>query len=80
MLLASGRDGQPDTSVGPWFLVLAVTSLLVILAAAPEVYDQALRLPSGNHKKVEVAFLVALVGLITLLGDCCFVSDSSVTW
>jgi hypothetical protein len=27
----------------------AVTSLLVLLAAAPEVYDQALRLPTGNR-------------------------------
>jgi cell division protein FtsW (lipid II flippase) len=49
------------------FLVLAMTSLLVILAAAPEVYEQALRLPTGNHK-VEVAFLMALVGFITLPG------------
>jgi hypothetical protein len=49
------------------FFVLAMTSLLVILAAAPEVYDQALRLPTGN-RAVEVAFLAALLGFITLLG------------
>jgi hypothetical protein len=49
------------------FFVLAVTSLLVILAAAPEVYDQALRLPTGN-RPVEIAFLAALLGFITLLG------------
>jgi hypothetical protein len=49
------------------FFVLAMTSLLVILAAAPEVYDQALRLPAGN-RAVEIAFLAALLGFITLLG------------
>jgi hypothetical protein len=48
------------------FFVLAMTSLLVILAAAPEVYDQALRLPIGN-RAVEIAFLAALLGFITLL-------------
>jgi hypothetical protein len=49
------------------FFVLAMTSLLVILAAAPEVYDQALRLPTGN-RAVEIAFLAALLGFIALLG------------
>jgi hypothetical protein len=49
------------------FFVLAMTSLLGILAAAPEVYDQALRLPTGN-RAVEIAFLAALLGFITLLG------------
>jgi hypothetical protein len=49
------------------FFMLAVTSLLVILAAAPEVYDQALRLPTGSHA-LEITFLAALVGFITLLG------------
>jgi hypothetical protein len=49
------------------FFLLAVTSLLVILAAAPEVYDQALRLPTGSHA-VETTFLAALVGFIALLG------------
>jgi hypothetical protein len=49
------------------FFVLAMTSLLLILAAAPEVYDQALRLPTGN-RAVEIAFLAALLGFITLLG------------
>jgi hypothetical protein len=48
------------------FFVLAMTSLLLILAAAPEVYDQALRLPTGN-RAVEIAFLAALLGFITLL-------------
>mgnify|MGYP003289301601 CR=1 FL=1 len=49
------------------FFVLAVTSLLVILVAAPEVYDQALRLPTGS-RAVEIAFLAALLGFIALLG------------
>ena len=49
------------------FFVLAVTSLLVILVVAPEVYDQALKLPTGNHQ-LEAAFLAALLSFITLLG------------
>jgi hypothetical protein len=48
------------------FFVLAVTSLLVILVAAPEVYDQALRLPSGSRWG-EAAFLATLSGFIVLL-------------
>src|SRR5215207_8475793 len=47
------------------FFLLAVISLLVILAAAPEVYDQALRLPTGN-RAVEIAVLAALIGFVTL--------------
>ena len=49
------------------FFVLAVTSLLVILVAAPEVYDQALKLPTGS-RAAEVAFLTALLCFIALLG------------
>jgi hypothetical protein len=49
------------------FFLLAVISLLVILAAAPKVYDQALRLPTGN-RVVEIAVLAALIGFVTLLG------------
>jgi hypothetical protein len=30
------------------FFVVALISLLVILVAAPDVYDQALRLPDGS--------------------------------
>jgi hypothetical protein len=48
------------------FFVLAVTSLLVILVVAPEVYDQALSLPSDS-RAAQVAFLAALVGFIALL-------------
>jgi hypothetical protein len=49
------------------FFLLAVASLLVVLAAAPELNDQALRLPSGN-RTVGVAFLAAPIAFITLLG------------
>jgi hypothetical protein len=47
-----------------FFLVVWV-SLLVILVAAPDVYDQALSLPDGRG--TELAFLAALSGLIGLL-------------
>jgi hypothetical protein len=54
------------------FFVLAVTSLLAILAAAPEVYDQALRPPTGN-RAVEIAFLAGVlrvpVAILQLTGD-----------
>jgi hypothetical protein len=48
-----------------FFLVVWV-SLLVILVAAPEVFDQALRLPT-DHRVVELAVLAGLSGLIGLL-------------
>jgi hypothetical protein len=48
------------------FLLLAWASLLVILVAAPEVYDQALRLPD-DRRVAEIAFLVALAGFIAVL-------------
>jgi hypothetical protein len=48
------------------FFLLAWTSLLVILAVAPEVYDQVLRLPARG-RAAEVGFLAALTGLLTLL-------------
>ena len=48
------------------FFLMAWVSLVVILVAAPEVYDQALRLP-GAGGVAEIAFLAALTGFITLL-------------
>jgi hypothetical protein len=48
------------------FSLLAVVSLVGILLAAPETYDQALRLPSGD-RRWEIAFLGALVAFIALL-------------
>src|SRR5215216_4228625 len=41
------------------FFVVALGSLVVILVAAPEVYDQALRLPDSSGV-AEVAFLAVL--------------------
>jgi hypothetical protein len=49
------------------FFLLAWVSLLVILASAPEVYDQALRLPHGDRRPLELAFLASLSGFIGLL-------------
>jgi hypothetical protein len=48
------------------FFGVVLGSLLVILVAAPEVYDLALRLPDGSGV-AEVGFLVVLTGLIGLL-------------
>jgi hypothetical protein len=48
------------------FFVVAFSSLLVILVAAPDVYDQALRLPDGSGV-AEVAFLAVLTGFLGLL-------------
>jgi hypothetical protein len=48
------------------FFVVALASLVVILVAAPEVYDQALRLRKGSAA-MEVAFLATLTAFIGLL-------------
>jgi hypothetical protein len=48
------------------FFGVALGSLLVILVTAPEVYDQALRLPDGS-RVAEVAFLIVLTGFLGLL-------------
>ena len=47
------------------FLVLVWASLVAIFAAAPEVYDQALRLPSSD---AQLAFLIGISAFIALLG------------
>jgi hypothetical protein len=49
------------------FFLMARTDLVVILAAAPEVYDQALRLPSDSPRWVTFTFLAALAVFIGLL-------------
>jgi hypothetical protein len=49
------------------FFLLLWASLVAILAAAPAVYDQALRLPPGEHRSAELAFLAALSAFIALL-------------
>jgi hypothetical protein len=48
------------------FFGVALGSLLVILVVAPDVYDQALRLPGGSGV-AEVAFLAVLAGFLGLL-------------
>jgi hypothetical protein len=48
------------------FFGVALASLLVILVAAPAVYDQALRLPEDS-RVAEVAVLAGLTGFIELL-------------
>lgn len=49
------------------FFGLVWVALVVILAAAPEVYDQALRLPGGDRGQAALAFLAAISCFITLL-------------
>lgn len=49
------------------FLLLAWASLVIILVAAPAVYDQALRLPTGDRRAAELGFLAAISGFIALL-------------
>jgi chromate transport protein ChrA len=47
------------------FFLMALTSLVVILAAAPEIYDQALRLGSDSPRWVALIFLAVLaVGVL----------------
>ena len=49
-----------------WFILVAWLSLIVILVAAPEVYDEAL--PALGHRRVvEIAFLMLLSALLGLL-------------
>jgi hypothetical protein len=49
------------------FFLMALASLVVILIAAPEVYDQALRLPSDSPRWMALTFLAALAVFIGLL-------------
>jgi hypothetical protein len=48
------------------FFLIVWVSLLVIFVAAPEVFDQALRLPT-DHRAVELVVLAGLSGFIGLL-------------
>jgi hypothetical protein len=50
------------------FFALAWASLITILVAAPEVYDQALQLPASNQRLSELTFLGALSTFLVLLG------------
>jgi len=49
------------------FFVLVWGSLVAILAAAPEVYDKALKLPPDGGLPAELAFVGALSAFIALL-------------
>jgi hypothetical protein len=49
------------------FFVLAWVALIAILAAAPEVYEQLLRLPGSERKLPTLAFLTVLSTFLTLL-------------
>jgi hypothetical protein len=49
------------------FLLMAWISLIAILAAAPEVYEQRLRALPGPQRIVDIVFVVALTGFIVLV-------------
>jgi hypothetical protein len=48
------------------FFVVVLVSVIAIRVAAPDVYDQAFRLPPGD-RRLETIFLTALVAFIALL-------------
>ena len=50
------------------FVVLAWLALVVILLVSPEIYDRTLRAGPAQRPLVDLVFLVALTGLLTLLG------------
>ena len=49
------------------FFLMVLASMVVILAAAPEVYEQALRLPPSWPRWAALAFLAVLTVFIALL-------------
>jgi hypothetical protein len=57
---------RTQASVLGFFLVV-VASLVVIRVAAPDVYDQALKLPASWPGWAGIAFLLALTGFVALL-------------
>ena len=56
---------RTQTLVLAFFLVVVI-SVIAIRAAAPDVYDQAFRLPPGD-RRLETIFVAALVAFIVLL-------------
>ena len=56
---------RTQTLVLAFFLVVVI-SVIAIRAAAPDVYDEAFRLPPGD-RRLETIFLAALVAFIVLL-------------
>ena len=55
-MIASLREVNRTQALVLGFFLMALVSLVVILVAAPEVYDQALRL-HGAGGAAEIAFL-----------------------
>jgi len=49
------------------FFVVAWAALVVILVVAPGVYDQALRLPGGEHELPVLGFLAAISTFLVVL-------------
>ena len=49
------------------FFALAWVSLVAILTTAPEIYDQALKLPDGGDRLAKLGFLVAITAFIAFL-------------
>jgi hypothetical protein len=49
------------------FFLVVLASLVIILAAAPEIYDQALRIPSDSPRWMALTFLAVLAVFIGLL-------------
>jgi hypothetical protein len=67
--MASGRLGlNRSQGLVLGFFVFAWISLVAIMAAAPGVYDEALRLPGGEGRSSALAFLVARIAFLLLLG------------
>lgn len=50
------------------FVVLAWLALVAILLVSPEIYDRSLAVGGAQRRVVDVVFLVALSGLLALLG------------
>jgi hypothetical protein len=49
------------------FFVLAWASVVVTLTIAPEVFDQALRLPTGDNRSADYLFVIVLTVFIAVL-------------
>ena len=49
------------------FFVVVWISLVAILLVEPEIYDSAMKLPAGDHRLADVAFLGATSAFIALL-------------
>ena len=67
--MASGRSSLNRTQgLVLGFFVSAWAALIAILVVAPEVYDQALRLPGDERGVPPLVFLAALSTFLSLLG------------